>query len=213
MPREVVIYVHGLWLTGREAVLLRHRLAREFDFDVHTFRYPSVRSSMSEIVEALRAYVQRLAPATLNLVGHSLGGLVIYRFLERYPEQPEGRVVFLGTPSVSCRAAITAGRMRWAAALMGQCIAEELLVTRERGWRFARSVGVIAGDRSLGLGRLFARFDEPNDGAIAVRETRLAGASEHLTLPVSHSGMLFSARVAHEAGHFLRNGRFGRAPM
>ena len=105
MPREVVIYVHGLWLTGREALLLRHRLAREFDFAVHTFQYPSVRSSMSEIVETLRAYVERLAPATLHLVGHSLGGLVIYRFLERYPEQPEGRVVFLGTPSVSCRAA------------------------------------------------------------------------------------------------------------
>ena len=55
MPREVVIYVHGLWLTGREALLLRHRLAREFDFAVHTFQYPSVRSSMSEIVETLRA--------------------------------------------------------------------------------------------------------------------------------------------------------------
>jgi hypothetical protein len=36
----------------------------------------------------------------------------------------------------------------------------------------------------------------------------MPGAADHITLPVSHLGMLLSARVAHETGHFLTQGRF-----
>ena len=44
---------------------------------------------------------------------------------------------------------------------------------------------------------------------LAVSETELAGAKSRLCLPVNHSGMLLSARVAREAGSFLEYGRFG----
>jgi hypothetical protein len=68
---------------------------------------------------------------------------------------------------------------------------------------------VIAGTRSMGLGRFFAGFREPNDGTVAVRETRIEGATDHVELPVSHMGMMLSARVARHTAHFLRDGRFG----
>ncbi len=208
MTRETVVYVHGLWLSGREALLLKGRLAREFGYDVRTFRYPTVSSSMADVTAALQRLVAELRPRTLHLVGHSLGGLVIYRFLERFPEQAPGRAVFLGTPAVACRAAERAARLRWAASALGRCVAEELLVERERRWTSARPLGVIAGVRPLGLGQLFARFGDQNDGTVAVSETRLVGAADHITLPVSHMGMLLSARVARETGTFLRNGHF-----
>ena len=60
----------------------------------------------------------------------------------------------------------------------------------------------------LGVGQLLANFDEDNDGTIAVSETRMPGMSAHIALPVSHLGMLMSARVAHETGTFLTEGRF-----
>jgi hypothetical protein len=53
-------------------------------------------------------------------------------------------------------------------------------------------------------------FDEPNDGAVAVSETRLPGAKQHLILPVTHTGMLLSPQVAQEAGQFLATGHFGQ---
>ena len=205
---DIVVYVHGLWLSGRESLFLRRRLAQDFDFDVRTFRYPAVSGSMAEIAAQLQAFVADIRPRALHLVGHSLGGLVIYRFLERFPEQPPGRVVFLGTPALASRAAVSAARMRWAASLIGNCVAEELLVERERSWRFSRALGVIAGTTALGLGQLFAQFHEDNDGTIAVSETRLPGLTDHIALPTSHMGMLLSAAVARETGTFLSQGRF-----
>jgi len=53
------------------------------------------------------------------------------------------------------------------------------------------------------------KFDEDSDGTVAVSETRMPGATDFVTLPVSHTGMMLSARVAREAGVFLQTGRFG----
>jgi pimeloyl-ACP methyl ester carboxylesterase len=204
-----VVYVHGLWMTGSESVLLRRRLSRDFGHEVHAFRYAAAGASMTEIIARLQGFVRGLgAPQRLHFIGHSLGGLVIYRFLERYPEQAPGHVVFLGTPAVASRAAMRAGRLRAVASLMGQSVADELLRPRERRWVMERPLGIIAGTQPLGLGQILARFDEDCDGTIGVSETRLPGATDHITLPVSHLGMLVSARVARQTANFLQDGRF-----
>ncbi len=203
-----VVYVHGLWMPGDESLILRHRLANEFDLTLHSFRYSAAAWAMSTITARLAAYVQELQVKEVHFVGHSLGGLVIHRFLERFPAQPPGRAVFLGTPCVASRAAERAARFAPVAHLMGQSVAEELLQPRMRRWGHERPLGIVAGTQPLGVGQLLAHFDEPNDGTVAVSETRMPGAADHITLPVSHMGMLASARVAHETGEFLTQGRF-----
>src|SRR6266481_1311626 len=87
--------------------------------------------------------------------------------------------------------------------------AEELLYAHQRQWSHERPLGIIAGNNPLSLGRLMVDFHEPNDGTVAVSETALPGATAQVVLPVSHTGMLLSARVAHEVGQFFDNGRFG----
>ncbi len=203
-----VVYVHGLWLPGEESLILRHRLRQGFDLALQAFRYSPASSSMSEITAQLESFVRELKAPAVHFLGHSLGGLVIYRFLERFRDQPPGRVVFLGTPCVGSRAAERASRFAPIAHLMGQSVAAELLTPHERRWAHARPLGIIAGTQPLGLGQLIADFAEPNDGTIAVSETRMPGASDTIVLPVSHLGMLLSARVARETGTFLTHGRF-----
>ena len=205
---EDVVYVHGLWMPGGESVILRRRLEKACGFRVRPFRYSAASSPMTEITGRLQSFVRELGAPTVHFLGHSLGGLVIYRFFERYPEQPPGRVVFLGTPCVASRAAVRASHIGLVAALMGKSVAEELLRPRERRWTMDRPLGIIAGRQPLGFGQFVAQFDEENDGTIAVSETRLPGAMAHLVLPVSHLGMLVSARVARETGMFLQQGRF-----
>ena len=203
-----VVYVHGLWLPGEEALFLKHRMAQEFSLTLHWFRYFGASESMADITSRLDALVRELAFPEVHFVGHSLGGLVIYRFLERFPAQPPGRVVFLGAPIVASRAAERAAAFGPVAHLMGPSVAAELLTAHERRWTHARALGIVAGNQPLGLGQFFARFSEESDGTIAVSETRLPGASDHIVLPVSHLGMLLSERVAHETGLFLTQGRF-----
>ena len=59
-------------------------------------------------------------------------------------------------------------------------------------------VSVIAGTKPHGLGRLLRRFDEPSDGTVALSETKIPGLERHITVPVSHSGQLFSKTVVDE---------------
>jgi pimeloyl-ACP methyl ester carboxylesterase len=204
----VIIFVHGLWLNGAESIALRHRLEGALDADSHAFHYASRTESMAEVTVRLERFVRERAADTVHFVGHSLGGLVLLRLFERFPGLPPGRVVFLGTPSVGSKAVTAIARVGWLAPLLGSCVTEELMSPQSRAWTSERELGVIAGTLPLGLGQLFARFDEPSDGTIAVSETCLPGAADHLVLPVSHMGMLISSRVAEECAEFLRNGRF-----
>ena len=172
-----VVYVHGLWMPGEESLILRHRLAHEFSLELHSFRYSASSTPMSRILERMDAFVRELSSAEVHFVGHSLGGLVIYRFLERFPAQPPGSVVFLGTPCVGSRAAERAARFAPVVHLMGQSVAEELLQPHERRWSHARPLGVIAGRQPLGLGQLLADFQSVGKldlsmVSVAVRELR-----------------------------------------
>jgi pimeloyl-ACP methyl ester carboxylesterase len=204
-------------MNGADGLVLRRRVARDFQMKTHGFHYPSVSGAMSDITSRLAERIRGLVSGQVSgdgaervhLVGHSLGGIIIYRTLERFPDLPPGRVVFLGTPSVASRAAIGAhDRLRWAAKLLGTCVAEELLTTRDRRWRIERDLGIVAGTRRMGLGQYFARLDGENDGTVSVNEARLPGATAFITQPVSHMGLLLSARVARETGAFLKEGRF-----
>lgn len=73
-----------------------------------------------------------------------------------------------------------------------------------------REVGMIAGAKGRGLGQVIRKFDGLHDGTVAVWETRIPGLAEHLVVPVSHTGLVFSQVVADHTANFLENGRFER---
>jgi pimeloyl-ACP methyl ester carboxylesterase len=196
-------------MNGADGLVLRRRLTRDSGLKTHAFHYRSVAGSMSDIAVRLADFARSLRAERLHFVGHSLGGLVIYRTLEQFADLPPGRVVFLGTPAVASRAAIGAAeRLASASKLLGRCVAEELLTERSRRWQLDRQLGVIAGTRHVGLGHFFTTLDGDNDGTVAVSETRLPGATDFITMPVGHMGLLMSARVARETCGFLKEGRF-----
>jgi pimeloyl-ACP methyl ester carboxylesterase len=208
----VVVYVHGLWLTGIEGGILRRRLAKILSAETHAFTYASVTSGMAGNAQALGKFLGELRTETLHLVGHSLGGLVILKLFESGggAQLPPGRIVLLGSPLNGSRAAQNLARLPFGKKILGRGVAEELLSLRERRWNGQRQLGVIAGTLSLGLGRLVGKLGAPSDGTILVDETRLSGMSQHLVLKVSHSGLPFSATVARQTGAFLSSGNFIR---
>src|SRR5580692_1813100 len=145
MPAAAVVYVHGLWMSGVESIWLRRRLARERGYRWQVFRYASVRAPLAEIVAALRDTIAAIDAPRVHLLGHSLGGLLIQRCLERYPMRQPGRVVFLGTPAGGSRAARRLAQSGWGRRLLGATSAEELLAEHGRRWEGGRELGIIAG--------------------------------------------------------------------
>jgi pimeloyl-ACP methyl ester carboxylesterase len=207
--RSAVVYVHGLWMNGIESIGLRRRLAAR-GLKPQVFAYSSMQSPLTQILARLRDTIAAIEAPQVHLLGHSLGGLVIQRCLERYPQARPGRVVFIGTPAGGSRAARHLAQRRWGRRLLGAACAQELLTEHPQRWDVGRELGIIAGTVPLGLARLLMRFNEPNDGVVMVSETRLVGATGFLTVSNTHSGMLWSARVARETGSFLEYGCFGR---
>jgi pimeloyl-ACP methyl ester carboxylesterase len=202
------VYVHGLWLTGLEGGLLRRRLGKDLDAETLAFSYRSVKYGMSDNAQALAMFLTRVRADTLHLVGHSLGGLVILKLFEQGASLPPGRIVLLGSPLRGSRTAQNVARLPFGKRILGRSVKEELLTVPERRWDQQRELGVIAGSLSLGLGRLMGRHSAPSDGTVFVDETQLNGASQHLVLKVSHTGLPFSAAVARHTGNFLKSGSF-----
>jgi pimeloyl-ACP methyl ester carboxylesterase len=209
MGAAAVVYVHGLWMVGAEAALLARRLRQERGYRLQVFRYASVREPVAAIAAALRDAIARIEAPRVHLIGHSLGGSIILHCLERYPMTQPGRVVFMGAPVLGSRSAQTLCRWGLGRRVAGRAVADALVTHGERRWDVPRELGIIAGTLPLGFGRLLLRFGEPNDGTVAVSETRLPGATAYAELPVNHMGLLWSARAAREAGSFLEHGRFG----
>jgi len=206
-PRALpVIIVHGLWVHGLVMEYLAHQL-KEDGFDAHTWSYPTMRQTLSENADHLAAYCNSLGLRRLNLVAHSMGGLVAMKMLERTPAIICERLVLIGTPYTDSAAARRLAQFPGGDWLLGRSIREWL--DEARPHLRARQAAVIAGTRGFGLGALIgADLPQPHDGVVAVEETAVPGITERIEVHAGHTEMLFSSEVVRQCGAFLRHGRF-----
>jgi hypothetical protein len=130
--------------------------------------------------------------------------------LARFPQLPIGRVVLLGCPVTGSRAVEYLARTAAGRAIVGRAL-REWLPERAAAVMAAFEIGMIAGTRRFGVGSLLVPLPRPNDGVVCVDETRLPGLHDHMTLPLSHSGLIFSAYATHEIDHFLQHGHFAHS--
>jgi pimeloyl-ACP methyl ester carboxylesterase len=202
-----VVAVHGVWMRGTAMRVLKRRLEAE-GYRVYVFTYPSVSSNLVDNSRRLAEFIERVPGGVVHAVGHSLGGVLVRAMLEATPQPRLGRVVCLGSPFVGCRTASRVARLPGGSRLIGRSLADLLARGGFDAWRAPNELGVIAGRTPLGFGRLFGPFGEPNDGTVAIAETMLADAHDHLILPVAHMALLWSPEVARQVVHFLRHGTF-----
>jgi pimeloyl-ACP methyl ester carboxylesterase len=214
IPGERVVLVHGLWMNGTELGVLGYRLRHAHGFDVRTFSYPTLQGDGAAICAALAEFAAEAGgEGRVHLVGHSLGGLMVYRTLaECGADRFAGNAVVLGSPLNGSKAARGASRWPMLRPLLGPHVLGDLAEPCSRRWTGSRPLGAIAGTLSIGTGQFFAHFDEDNDGTVAVSETRIPGLTDHLVLPHSHIGMLLAADVAEQVACFLRSAAFRRSP-
>lgn len=207
-----MILVHGLWTPAAVFMPHGHWLQR-YGYRTLRFGYSSLRATLSQNMQQLKHFVATTRATDIHLVGHSLGGLVILDLLRQTPDPRLRRAVLLGTPCMDSYCARRLTRIAGMSALLGRSIGEWLsrppdAIDAPGAPGFAIAVGVLAGTRSVGLGRVVPGLARPNDGVVALAETRLPGAADSIALSVAHSEMLVSKRCAAQVAAFLETGRF-----
>ena len=214
---KTVICIHGIWGQGLEMTLIKRRLEKEYGFQVLLFSYPSVRGTLDENAAKLSTFIAEQQLDGAHLLGHSLGGVIALRMLANHSETVPGRVVCMGSPLTGSRAVAFLSTQNWAEPFIGNSLPAGTVYTAANEWASdvceERDVGVIAGTSPYGFGRLVTTFDGDNDGSVAVAETRLDGAKDHICIDVSHKSMLVSAAVVDQAAAFLRRGEFLREDL
>ena len=205
--REQVVLVPGFWMLGFEMLAL-HRELKRCGLPSRIFYYRSVYHTPRQNAQRLAQLLSRLDADVVHLVGHSLGGIVLLHLFDLEPVQRPGRVLMLGTPLNGSEIIRRVHRRRVLRLLLGRCTVQGLLGDAPP-WRGGRTLGMIAGTRGIGLGNvLFGGLSSPNDGSVAVSETRAPEVNLHLTVPYSHVGMLWSAPVRQAVCRFLKTGDF-----
>ncbi|QEY26872.1 alpha/beta fold hydrolase [Neisseria zalophi] len=206
-----VLLVHGLY-TG---VWIMRSLGRKLEqqgFKVHYFGYRTTRQPLVQHAAVLADEVMRLYGQNienLHFVGHSLGGLLLRHLAAARPDLVRGGIVTVGTPHQGSSVAHRIYRSAYLSRLLGETY-HHGLDGNIPALPQSIALGSLAGNHAAGLGKVIGIKGE-NDGTVGVEETYCEGMQDHIVLPVTHTGMLFSTEVVAQVAAFLRNGHFIRS--
>jgi hypothetical protein len=190
-----LLLVHGLWRTPLSFLLLGRQL-RRWGHHIEQFGYAAVAQPYDAIVARLTKRIERVAAAgPYAIIGHSLGGVLLRSALARLTGPRPEHLVLLGTPNRPPRLARVLGDKWLYQRLMGECGANlastdfyaALPVPDVPYTIVAGTAGPRARWTPLGV--------EPNDGIVAVSETRIREDDAIVVLPVTHTFMMNNSAV------------------
>lgn len=204
--RDTIVLIHGIWMQGVMMSVMARRF-RQHGFRAHELSYDFLRKSPAENADELAQQIQVLEGDRLHIVAHSLGGIVTMHLVTRYPDLPIDKLVLLGSPVRGSEVARRIHSRRLLRPLLGRSVEAGLLggapVPSGR-----HPLGIINGNGNLGLSQLLFPVDGDSDGVVAATETLADAATDVVTIPQSHSTMLFSRRCADLAVRFIQSGSF-----
>lgn len=210
MSGKAVVLIHGI---GRSSKSFSS-MAKQLELDGYTvvgFDYPSTRVPIPECAEYLHKVLQSLEGIeSIDVVGHSMGGLVLRGFTMDHTEPRLRRAVMLGVPNKGAEMADFLKSNPLFKMILGP--AGQQLATDGEGLIGkmpppACEFGILAGGRSATKG-YNPLLPGDNDATVTVASTRLPGAADFILLPVIHSFLMTDQAAINATRHFLKHGRF-----
>ncbi len=216
---KVVLVLHGLGRSRASMQRMADFLSRYGDYDVLNVSYASTRSSLEEDARGLARVVDHLEGVEeINFVAHSMGNLVIRRFLYDQLTAARGRGI---DPRISRFVMLAPPNNGAALAEWFQYDPTFRLVWGEGGQQFTKqwdavqsrlaippcAFGIIAGgDPNAKGGNLLLEGDD--DMVVTVEETKLPGAADFVIVPAGHSFIMDNLQVQQYTLRFLQHGYF-----
>jgi pimeloyl-ACP methyl ester carboxylesterase len=210
---ECVVLLHGLARTSASMADMADALQQE-GYSVSNIDYPSREKPIAELAaSAVAEGVRRCreqGAERIHFVTHSLGGILVRAYLAEETIPELGRVVMLappnqGSPVVDEFSGVPG--YEWLNGPAGFQLGTDAESVPLKLGPANFEVGIIAGDVSVNP-ILSTAFDKPNDGKVAVADTRLEGMKDFLVVHHSHPFIMQSDEVIEQTLHFLRFGSF-----
>ncbi len=211
---EYVVLLHGLGRTSRSMNKLRNYLQKH-GYKVINVNYPSrkynIRTLSEKYVEAgIRKCIEGKA-TKIHFVTHSLGGILLRDYFSRHPFPPQmGRVVMLAPPN---KGSEVVDKLKWlplfqwlngpAGNELGTDSTSAALMNDSLNFE----TGIIAGDFSINL-ILSLLIPGPDDGKVAVKNTRIKGMKDFILIHTSHPFIMRNRKVLQQILSFLQRGEF-----
>jgi triacylglycerol lipase len=218
---DTVVLLHGLG-RGPASMWPLAAALRQEGYRVINRSYPSQRGSVPELAECALGPVfgedsgSAASPGRVHIVTHSLGGILVRRYLLDHGVPASfGRVVMLAPPNQGSEIVDALAGWKLYARVNGPAGLDLGTAPGHAPSRLGPlppgvEAGVIAGDFSWNP--LFsALIPGADDGKVAVARTHVAGETDHLVLPYSHTWLMNRAETRRQVLAFLRGGRFAPA--
>lgn len=212
---DTVVLLHGLG-RGPGSLWPIERDLRRQGYAVINIAHPSQRLPIPELAERTLGPVFASGDpeeGRVHVVTHSLGGILVRQWLHDHGLPPRlGRVVMLAPPNGGSEVVDFFASSPFYAWLNGPAgidlgTAAHHAPARLGALPVGAQVGVIAGDHSWNP--LFsALIPGADDGKVAITRTHVAGETDHLVLPYSHTWLMNRAETRRQTLAFLRHGRF-----
>ena len=228
MQGRAVVLMHGLGAPRWSMHLLGEHLRKNAGYSIFNVEYASTRRSIDEHAESLARVMESLEGIEqIHLVGHSMGNVIIRRYLagpcdgsERWQPDPRiGRIVMIAPPNHGALAAerlADVGLFKTLFGKPGQELGPEWDDLETRLATPQEEFGIIAGGTGL-AGGFSPMQPGDDDGRITVATTRLAGAADFIRVPAIHELIANDPRVFRYTLQFLEAGYFvspdQRAPI
>ena len=216
MQGKAVILLHGLADTRWVMSDLQEYLEQRGDYEhVLNMSYASTRKDVQAHASALSSVISGLEGVTqLDLVGYSLGSIVIRHYWNAEPDSRIRRVVMLGPPNKGAHLANHFGKsnklFEWVAGASAMELGSQWKELVAQLGTPDCDLGIIAGAvAKRGLDNPLIEGDD--DMIVGVNETLLAGATDFAVLPFTHTELPKKEQVCLLVDRFLRHGFF-RSP-
>jgi pimeloyl-ACP methyl ester carboxylesterase len=206
--QECVILLHGLARSKSSMVTLQE-LLETHQYQVVNQGYPSRSDTILDLAEAaLPKARDACVDDTPSVVTHSMGGILLRAYAQKYPELTWGPVVMLGPPNHGSGIIDAHGDKALFQWLNGPAALELKSGGLPDNLPPVPFVtGVIAGSQTLNPATS-ALVEGIDDGKVSIASTKVAGMKAHIVLPVTHTFMMHNPKVMAQTLLFLQTTRF-----